>query len=136
VNPSPCPYCGGVDCESRFQNVLIHDFTDPDFGSVHHLLVAAYMAQHDVYDDATLEVMLEFMARSMDSFPTDHDRAQIRAIFDGSRRAVKRDRIAPPTSPRGWTMTVLDVDDSSAEAYRRTVRTWARSVLETLRAKG
>jgi hypothetical protein len=31
---------------------------------------------------------------------------------------------------------VLDVDDSSAEAYRRTVRTWARSVLETLRAKG
>jgi hypothetical protein len=29
-------------------------------------------------------------------------------------------------------MTVLDVDDSSSESYRRTVRAWARSVLETL----
>ena len=128
----PCPYCGAVNCESRFQDLLVHDFTNPDYGVVHHLLVAAYMVQHEVYDDETLGVTLGFVARLTDSFPTDHDRTRIRALFDGSSRAVKRDR-TPPVPPRAWTLNVSSVDDSSAQAYRRTVRAWARDVLETAR---
>jgi hypothetical protein len=131
VSLEPCPWCDGLNCEARFHAYLVHDFTDPEYGAVHHLVVATYMLQHDVYDPDTLETMLEFVTRWMHDVPSDHDRRSIRAAFDGSNRAVNRDRL-PPVSPRAWTMTVLDVDDSSSESYRRTVRAWARSVLETL----
>jgi hypothetical protein len=119
------------DCEATFHAFLTYDFSDPGYGAVHHLVVAAYMLQHDQYDDETRETMLATVVPWLDRAPTDHDRAQIRAAFDGPRRAIKRESRAPSV-PRAWRLTVEDVNDSSAEAYRRTVRTWAAATIETL----
>jgi hypothetical protein len=130
VNLEPCAHCGVTACEARFHALLVRDFTDSGYGAVHHLVVSSYMLQHDLYDLQTRVVMLAFVSRTLESFPTTHDLATIRAVFSSSRRAIKRDR-QPPDQPRAWTLTVADVDDSSAETYQRTVRDWARSVLET-----
>ena len=43
-----CPECGAADnlCQSRFDEFLVLEFTDPGYGAVHHLTVTAYMLQH------------------------------------------------------------------------------------------
>ena len=46
-----CPECGAkstpeISCQTIFDECLIKEFTEPDFGAVHHLTVAAYMLQH------------------------------------------------------------------------------------------
>ena len=43
-----CPECGAPDnaCKDRFDEFLVLEFTDPGYGAVHHLTVAAYMLQH------------------------------------------------------------------------------------------
>jgi Family of unknown function (DUF5946) len=126
----PCPYCGGVNCEARFHELLGVEFLNPDYFRVHHLLVSAYMVQHEQYLPRHLETVLRDMARLMNSFPSDDDRRLVRSIFDGPTRVINRDR-SPPSPPRGWTKTILDLDDSSAESYQASVRAWAADVLET-----
>ncbi len=129
--PEPCPYCGGVACEAGFHELLALEFLNPDYFRVHHLLVSAYLLQHEQYLPTHLETVTKQMARLIDSFPSDDDRRLVRAIFDGPTRVINRDR-SPPSPPRAWTMTILDVDSSSGESYQASVRAWARSLLKTL----
>lgn len=112
--------------------MLERDFSHPGYGAVHHLVVAAYMLQHGRYEPDTELEVISFLERTLETAPSDHDRRLIRAAFDGPKRAFRRDP-APPAQPRAWTLTVLDVDDSSAKAYQRTVRAWAAGVADALR---
>jgi hypothetical protein len=42
-----CPECGAPDnnCETRYHECLVKEFTDADYGAVHHLTVAAYQTR-------------------------------------------------------------------------------------------
>lgn len=123
-----CVHCGVDECEAMFHECLTLDFTNPDYGLVHHLTVGAYMLQHNAYTDEMTHVMADFVWRHLDQPPGAAEKLDIRVRTDGSRRVMRRGE-APPLRPAGgWSVTIADVDTGSATAYRESVRNWAASV--------
>ena len=125
-----CAHCGVPECDVRFHACLERDYTDPGYGAVHHLVVSAYMLQHDAYADDVRPAMVDFVLAHLDAPPTAHEMRRIRAATDGPARVRRRpDDPAPARPPAEEAqVTVADVDTTSAEAYRRTVRRWAEAV--------
>ena len=128
-----CTYCGVPDCEALFHACLELDFTDPGYGLVHHLVVGAYMLQHDAYSDTVRAAMTAFVHEHLDGPPTPYAMSRIRAATDGAVRVLRGTPrhplpASPPAAANVPPATVADVDTSSAEGYRQTVRKWAQAV--------
>lgn len=131
-----CPDCGvpETSCKSRFDEFLILEFTDADYGAVHHLTVAAYMLQHS--SKLTREGWLH-MRQLLREFLVENKspafiRRQNRDLVDGGKRKIKiasKDGL-PVINKFTWTKTILDVRAENAEVYCVDVITWAKSVLE------
>jgi len=134
-----CPECGASDglCQTRFNEFLALEFTDADYGAVHHLTVAAYMLQHSsqltregwMYERKLLR---EFLVENK---PPSFIRKQNKDLVDSGKRKFKiasRDGL-PVISKSAWTKTILDVRSESADVYCADVTAWARSVLEDVR---
>ncbi|MGH2446231.1 MAG: DUF5946 family protein [Candidatus Limnocylindria bacterium] len=127
-----CESCGatytdGGSCQGRFDHALALEFTDPEYGTVHHLTVAAFMLQHDRYSHAGW-----LAARSLLSdFVHGHLQPQ-----DARGRSRQTDAsIARPAGFRGfgeirWTRTIAEIGFEDAAKYRQGVRAWAASVLD------
>lgn len=124
-----CADCGAIDCEVSFHACLAADFTDPDYGVVHHLVVSAYGLQHGWYPAEAEPAMVDFLIRHLDRPPGDHDRRRIRAAVDGPVQVRARQ---PRSRNIEWEHHVRDVDRSSPESYAATVRRWAGSIATTL----
>jgi hypothetical protein len=124
-----CPGCRAVGCEARFHACLVADFSDPTYGIVHHLVVAAYGLQHGWYTEQATPWMVEFVRSHLDREPTDHDRRDVRRVTDGAMQVRARASRVPHVP---WAHSIADVDVRSAEAYVSTVRTWAGSVARSL----
>lgn len=127
-----CVHCGVDDCAATFHQCLVLDFTDPGYGLVHHLTVAAYMLQHNAYSDEMADTMARFVLRHLDEPPGEATKREIRRATDGGQRVTRREDAKPINPDGGWTHTVADVDLGSAAAYRATVRTWADAVARVL----
>jgi hypothetical protein len=131
-----CPECGAPDndCETRYHECLVKEFTDPDYGSVHHLTVTAYMLQHS--SKLTEEGWL-FERNLLREFLIDHKspsriRKQNRDKLDSGKRVFKitsKDDL-PKISRTRWKKTILDVRLEEADAYCSDVTAWALAVLE------
>jgi hypothetical protein len=131
-----CPECGapGMVCEARYNEFLALEFSDPRYGAVHHLTVAAYMLQHSsnltregwLYER---ELLREFLVE--DKSPA-LVRQQKRDVVDSGKRQFKiKSRTGQPLIARtAWNRTILDVRADDAEAYCQDVEMWARAVLE------
>src|SRR5512139_2097452 len=110
-----CPECGAPDsgCETRFHEILVLEFTDADYGVVHHLTVAAYMLQHSskLTREGWLhmrELLREFLVENK---PPAFIRKKNKDLVDSGKRKFK---IAskdgrPVISKTTWTKTILDV---------------------------
>ena len=131
-----CPECGAVngDCKPRWDEFLILEFTDPAYGVVHHLTVAAYMIQHssNLTREGWLherELLREFL---IEKKPPAFIRRQNRDLVDSGRRAfqIKSRDGKPVIDKTSWTKTVLDVHYENSEVYCEDITVWARSVLE------
>jgi hypothetical protein len=131
-----CPGCGAAGdlCKSRFDEFLVLEFTDADYGTVHHLTVAAYMLQHSskliregwIYER---ELLREFL---VENIPPSFIRKQNKDLVDSGRRKFKitsRDGL-PVIHKSTWTKTILYVRTENAEVYCADVTAWARSVLD------
>jgi hypothetical protein len=131
-----CPECGATEtlCQTRFDEFLVLEFTDADYGAVHHLTVAAYMLQHSskltregwIYER---ELLREFLVENK---PPSFIRKQNKDLVDNGRRKFKitsRDGLSV-INKSAWTKTILDVRTENAEVYCADVTAWARSVLE------
>jgi Family of unknown function (DUF5946) len=129
-----CPHCDVEDCEAKFHECLVHDFTDPDYGVVHHLTVGAYMLQHNVYTDEIASAMADFVLRHLGEPPSEAEKHTIRARTDGAQRVTRRGSAPPIAPPGGWAMTIGEVDLGSGETYQNTVRAWAAAVASAIRA--
>ncbi len=129
---SACPHCGVPDCDDLFHRCLELDYTDSRYGTVHHLVVSAYVLQHGWSAHDVRASMSEFVLAHLDRAPSAHAMRRIRAAVDGPARVRRRPEDDPTSPPRTGadraTATIADVDTSSPEAYRRTVRTWAHDV--------
>jgi hypothetical protein len=125
-----CVHCGLEDCEARFHECLMLDFSDGNYGAVHHLVVSTYMLQHNRYTDEAARDMLAFIAKQLESTPTEFDKEQIRSKTQGETRVIRRD--PAPRLEVHWRLTINDVDTRSGDAYQRTARSWAKATLETI----
>jgi hypothetical protein len=130
-----CPECGAPDhlCQPRFDEFLVLEFTDPGYGAVHHLTVAAYMVQHSskmtregwMYER---DLLREFLVANKTPALV---RKQIRDTVDSGKRTFKfKSKTGfPVISKTTWTKTILDVHAENAEEYCEDINAWARSVL-------
>ena len=133
---SSCPECGAADnlCQTRFDEFLVLEFTDPGYGAVHNLTVATYMLQHSskmtregwLYER---DLLRDFIIEKKSS---ETIRKQIKDNVDSGKRTFKfksRDgkRIIDKST---WKKTILDVRTENAEVYYEDIREWARSALE------
>jgi hypothetical protein len=131
-----CPECGAPDglCQPRFDEFLALEFSDPSYGAVHHLTVAAYMLQHSskltregwIYER---ELLQEFLVENKSPLLV---RQQKRDVVDSGKRQFKiKSRTGQPVIAKtAWAMTILDVRADDAEIYCLDVTMWARAVLE------
>jgi hypothetical protein len=135
-----CLECGSLDtsCKTRFDEFLVLEFTDTDYGAVHHLTVAAYMLQHS--SKLTREgwlhmrgLLKEFLVENKSP---EYIRKQNRDLVDSGKRKFKiasRDGL-PVINKSAWTKTILDVGSENAEVYCVDVTAWARFMLDEVEA--
>ena len=130
-----CPECGAPDslCQTRFDELLVLEFTDAGYGAVHHLTVATYMLQHSskLTREGWLherELLREFLIANK---PPAFIRKQNKDLVDSGKRKFKiksRDGL-PVINKTIWTKTILDVHTENAEVYCEDINSWANSVL-------
>ena len=131
-----CPECGAPDmlCQTRFDEFLVLEFTDPSYGVVHNLTVATYMIQHSskmskegwLYErDLLREFIVEKKSPSL-------IRQQVKDSVDSGKRKFrfKSKHGKPVINKSTWSRTILDVRTENAEVYCEDINAWARSVLE------
>jgi hypothetical protein len=131
-----CPECGAPDnlCQTRFDEFLVLEFTDPGYGAVHNLTVATFMIQHSsrmsregwMYErDLLREFIVEGKSPSL-------IRQQVKDSVDsGKRKFTFKSRDGMPVIQKStWEKTILDVRTENAAMYCEDINAWARSVLE------
>jgi len=136
--PDTCSECGAAwtkedNCTERFHRFMALEMTDPGYGVVHHLTVAAYMLQHpsklslrgwreerDLLKQFLLEGVTPKMVRAR------------RRDYDRGRRDWSLKKGPRLELPQGfsWTSSIMSVDESTSEQYRQDVQRWANSVVE------
>ena len=131
-----CPECSALDilCKTRFDEFLVLEFADINYGAIHHLTVTTYMLQHSskLTRDGWLhmrQLLKEFLVENK---PPEQVRKQNRDLVDSGKRKFKiasRDGL-PVINKSAWTKTILNVRSENAEVYCADVDAWARSALE------
>ncbi len=131
-----CPECGAPEalCQSRFDEFLVLEFTDPGYGAVHHLTVATYMLQHSskLTKDGWLHERALLRAFIIENKPPSFIRRQNKDKVDSGKRdfKIKSKTGQPIIDKTSWTKTILDVRAESAATYCADVTAWAASALE------
>ncbi len=130
-----CVECGAADreCASRFDECLVKEFEQPDYGRVHNLTVCSYMLQHSsklsragwLYErDLLREFLLEGKA-------PEQVRKDRQVVLDSGRRAFSfKSKDGQPVIPgMHWSKTILDVRLDDPVAYCEDIIAWARATL-------
>lgn len=135
-----CPECGAPNnlCQTRFDEFLVLEFTDPGYGAVHNLTVATFMLQHSsrlsregwLYER---ELLREFVVEKKSP---DLVRQQTSQQVDSGKRTFKfKSKDGKPVIDKStWKKTILDVRAENAETYCADIAAWARSALEEAEA--
>jgi hypothetical protein len=121
--------------------MLFWEMANPGF-DVHHLMVLCYNLQHpSLYSPEGLngakQLLVDFLERGL---TPNMVRQRDRGKLDSGKRDFKI--TGTPAShgvyahPVTWAMTTTDVITSGVIAYCDSVRAWARSVHEALKASG
>ena len=131
-----CPECGAPDslCQTRFDEFLVLEFTDPGYGEVHNLTVCTFMVQHSsrlsregwMYERQLLrEFVVEKKSPSL-------IRQQVSKSVDSGKRTFtfKSKTGVPVITKSTWAKTILDVRVESAEVYCADINAWAKAALE------
>lgn len=121
-------------CWDLFGACMEKEYTNPDFGAVHHLTVAAYMLQHPSRLSrqgwlATRDVLVQFLVKGATPAQV---RQQNRMLVDSGHRRWKFKGGQPFTGidPSAWSLTIVDVRFTDAQTYCEDVARWAKEVLE------
>jgi hypothetical protein len=133
-----CPHCSaqypaGETCQDRFDLCLAKEFEQPaSYGSVHHLTVACYMLQHNLYSrQAWLEareMVAQFIRQGR--APSDVRRQNHKRLDSGQRRwSVTKGAKIAGLDGVVWTRTIADVRFDAPDLYCADVKFWAEGVL-------
>ncbi|MHC1784441.1 MAG: DUF5946 family protein [Anaerolineaceae bacterium] len=131
-----CPECGGIykdnrTCQQIFDEFLIKEFTDPEFGAVHFITVACFMIQHRRYSDKALgwidSKLRDFLDKGLSA-----DEIRKLANLETSQEIRKwkiqrtpHDRELPDIA---WSKKICDVTfcEKDPAGYCREITDWAR----------
>lgn len=140
--PLTCPECGAIlpegnTCQTLFEEFLVLDYTDPDYGAVHFLLVATFMIQHGRYSDEGLAWIQPMLKAFLDGKMTiTQIRQTATYTVDSTKRhwKITRPANALPLLERTWSITLVNVTENSvdAETYCEWVKQWASQTLREL----
>jgi hypothetical protein len=128
TNDRRCELCGAVRCAEIFDRCLAKEFEDAAFFAVHHLTVPAYALQHGHYEPEVVGAVATMMLGSVDGPPTAGTAEEMRARFSGLTRVRSRAAV----TARPVTQSIATVDFSTPEAYRESVRAWAKAVARSV----
>jgi len=143
-----CPECGAAwdkekTCQDHLHQILFWEAENTNYGlEVHHLMVLCYHLQHpSLYSpeglSGAIHLLTDFLERGV---TTEEVRRRHRATLDSGKRTWKIK--GTPAShgvydpPMQWKMTAATVIAGGVDNYCDSVRTWARSVYEELKASG
>jgi hypothetical protein len=140
--PDICPECGAAwtknrTCQSAFDEFLVLEYTDPEYGIVHMLTVACFMIQHGRYSDEGL-VWIERRLREHieKGMSMEEIRRKMGGETDQIRRRWKVVRQPGDLPQRSipWTMTIMDVAGNmqDASSYRDLIKQWAITTLREM----
>lgn len=133
-----CSECGasltsGRSCQDYFDELLAKEYSNSEYGAVHHLSVPAYMLQHP--SRLSKRGWLE-MRRLLTSFiqqgksPNEVRKTTQKSIQNNQRdfsftkgEAIKLGNIT-------WTQTISDIRMEEASTYCEDVLEWARQILK------
>ncbi len=143
-----CPECGapwtdGSSCQDYFHQMGFWEIEHMSVnGVVHHLMVLCYHLQHpSLYAPDGLRhatgLLVDFVERGVSPQTV---RIRDRDKVDSGRRKFKikatADSHGAYAHPVVWTMTAADVIARGEPNYVASVRAWAQSVLDALKASG
>ena len=145
--PPTCPQCGApwkpdLTCQDHFHQMLFWEAEEAALGKVHHLMVLSYSLQHpSLYSSQGLEnaigLLVDFLEKGMEP---DQVRFEMRAVVDAGKRSwtitARSASQGTYPNPVHWPMTVADIVAGGPETYCQNVRTWAHSILKTLKESG
>src|SRR5262249_33605584 len=121
-----CPECGAAlppdgRCRDLFEACLVKDFEHPrSYGSVHHLIVATYMLQHNGYSRPGWLAARGLVAEAIASgkVPDIRSAGYKEAVSSRNRRfSFTRGEKILGLEGVTWSRTVADVRLGSAEDY-------------------
>lgn len=142
-----CPECGAARqgeriCIDDFHQMLAWEAENPAFWEVHQLMVLCYHLQHpSLYSPEGLTWAIHVLAEFVEHGVTTQEvRKRNRDTLDSSKRKWKvtgtSDSFGKYERPVHWEITAADVIAGGMDNYCESVRAWARSTLEVLRALG
>ena len=142
-----CVECGAqltgfASCQDDFHELLYWENEDPSYGAVHHLLVLCYHLQHPgLYSPQGLEQALQLLVDFLEHGLTPEQARQRsqKKLASGARswKLTARPgwRAAFP-HPVTWSRRTADIVRAGPDQYLTSVRSWAASILDDLRASG
>lgn len=140
-----CPECGaalqpGESCQAFFESLLFEEHANPEHNyAAHHWMVLSFMLTHDRYSDEARPQAIALLRVALEDNPPAHYLRRMAKQFftlDAPREAsILRGNDRPPR-PIDWPITVRDVALHPEDDYPTRVNRWARSVLDTLIARG
>lgn len=142
-----CPDCKAAwrdeqTCQDYFHQMLSWEWEYPGYGEVHHLMVLCYHLQHpSLYSPEGLRYGIRLLATFEEEgvSPAEVRKRQSAHVNSSTRNWKIK---GTPAShgiydpPIQWTFTAANVIASGAENYCESVRTWARSMYDTLKTAG
>lgn len=135
---SHCAECGAPwtaedNCTQRYHCFLALEFSNPEYGVVHHLTVATYMFQHpSQLSSQGWQAIREQLRQFLDEgLRPAEARARIRKSAEFQKRSwsLKKGPRQQLPSDFAWTQTIMSVDDATGEPYRQGIEQWARQAL-------
>ncbi len=142
-----CPECGahvpeGSTCQDYFSQMLAWENEKPENGQVHHLTVLCYYMQHpSLYSPDGLREAKHLLVEFVENGVSPQEmRQRSRDRVDSGKRKWKIKATAESKGaylhPIQWKMTAADVVANGIDMYCNSVRAWARSMLDLIRASG
>lgn len=114
----------------KFDACLVLEFSNPAYFRAHHIFVMTFMLQTGRYTDAyrneAISLLKEFL-KCPQAAPTKSSLADINSNFSSDKRQTNIFR-KEAGDILYTSMTILDVDTSTAEQYFKDVIAWAREV--------
>lgn len=137
-----CPECGAPraaddSCRERFDRCLAREFSDPAYGAVHHLTVAAYVLQHPSRLSrpgwlAMRDLLSRFLREGVAPAEVVSAGRRDASLVFGAGRSWRFTSGSAVELPAGfaWTQTIPDAADEPSDAYGAAITGWAGAVLE------